>query len=101
MKVVDIRIPGPGPLVKKGGHGWWWLASFVAVYDLWAALTRHETLSGAFWRAYRDPWRRWTTIGLWAFITAHLFHLVPAKYDPLRVVAGRVVEREARRRVRY
>lgn len=67
---------------RGGGVGWALLFAFVAWWDL----TRPETLSSAFWRGVLGRWRRPVIAG-WLYLTAHLFHLVPAWLDPLRLLA--------------
>lgn len=47
-------------------------------------LRGRETLSSSFARALDHPFRRWPTMVMWAFITAHLFRVIPKRFDPLR-----------------
>jgi len=68
------------PVLRGGTLGWLLLAWFVTAWDVFA----EETLSTAFWRAVRNPRKRWLVIVLWAYVTAHLFHLLPQRFDPLR-----------------
>ncbi len=68
------------PVLRGGTLGWLLLAGFVTAWDVFA----EETLSTAFWRAVRSPRKRWVVIAAWAYITVHLFHLIPEKVDPLR-----------------
>jgi len=70
---------------RGGGVGWAVLAGYVAWWDL----TRPETLSSAFWRGVLGRHRR-LVVGGWAYLTAHLFHLLPAWLDPLRLLARHV-----------
>lgn len=69
---------------KSGTRAWLFLALYITGYDIYASLTGRETLSSAFWRAVQHPKNRWGVIALWAYITCHLFHAIPDKYDPLR-----------------
>ena len=68
----------------EGELAWVGLTLYIVCYDIWAARTGNETLSSAFYAALKHPVRRWPTTLVWSYITAHLFHLIPAKYDPLR-----------------
>lgn len=72
---------------RKAGPGWFLLAGYVAAYDLWAIRTNRETLSSAFLRAVQHPINKWPTIFVWAGLTAHLFNIMPDKYDPLHILA--------------
>lgn len=58
--------------------GWALLALGVTAWDLFAG----ETLSSGFHRARGQ--RPLLTSLAWAYVTAHLFHLIPDQYDPLR-----------------
>lgn len=68
------------PSLKGGTLGWLILATFVTAWDVFA----DETLSTAFWRAMQDPKKRWPVIVAWLYITVHLFHILPDRFDPLR-----------------
>lgn len=70
--------------MRSGTKAWIGLTVYVAGYDLWAAVRGEETLSTAFYRAVRHPVRRFPLVLLWAYLTAHLFHLLPDRWDPLR-----------------
>ena len=74
----------------NGSWGWFGLAAYVAVWDALAVKGKTETLSSAFWRGVTSSKHRVWVIPLWSALTAHLFHLVPKKYDPLRVIVERV-----------
>ncbi len=54
--------------------GWAFIAAFVAGYDLAAP----ETLSNVFRHHRKNP----LVIALWVSLSAHLFGLIPRKYDP-------------------
>lgn len=70
--------------MTDGDRAWIALAVGVAAYDAWAGLTGHETMSQSYYRAIRHPFRKWPTIMVWAYITGHLFHIIPTRFDPLR-----------------
>ena len=70
--------------MRPGTKAWIGLTGYVAAYDLWAAVTGNETLSSAFYRAFRHPVRKFPVLAMWAYMTAHLFHLLPDRWDPLR-----------------
>lgn len=68
-----------------GQRAWLGLVLYIMCYDIWAARSGRETLSMAFYEAIQHPARRWPTIAIWSFITAHLFKFIPDNYDPLRL----------------
>lgn len=70
--------------MRPGTKAWLGLTGYVAGYDLWAAVRGEETLSSAFYRAFRHPVHRFPVLVMWAYLTAHLFHLMPDRWDPLR-----------------
>jgi len=63
--------------MTAGQSAWCAIGAFAVVYDVWAQLTDHDTLSSAF---KANPA---TLIGL-AYLNAHLTRALPPKYDPLR-----------------
>lgn len=69
-----------------GTIGWAGLTAYVLAWDMFAT----ETLSGAFGRAVLHPRARWPVVLSWTITTAHLFGVLPSRYDPLARV-GRVV----------
>ena len=69
---------------QHGVLAWLALTAYVTTYDVWAARTGRETLSSAFYRAVKHPRGRWPVLAVWAYLTAHLFKLVPDRLDPLR-----------------
>lgn len=71
--------------LRPSTKGWLGLAAYVVVWDLLA----EETLSSGFADAWRHPVRRWPLVAAWAFITAHLFVVLPERIDPLRGLARR------------
>ena len=72
-----------GVNIKEGDAAWIGLLVYVVMYDAYAMYTGHETLSNAYYRALAHPRRRKLTIAVWVGLTAHLFQLIPRKYDPL------------------
>lgn len=70
--------------LTEGDVAWIGLTAYVMTYDVTALATGHETLSKSFCKALDHPVRRWPTIAVWAYLTAHLFRLIPARWDPLR-----------------
>jgi hypothetical protein len=68
-----------------GKWGWLGLTALVVLWDCVAP----ETLSAVFLRRRTNP----VTILAWSVLTAHLFGLVPPRYDPIlrtfRLVSGR------------
>lgn len=75
-----------------GDTAWIGLLGYIAGYDVFAARTGNDTLSMSFWRAIKDPYRRWPTILVWVYLTAHLFHLIPDRWDPLRRVGSLIFD---------
>lgn len=65
--------------IRAGTVGWVGLTAYVAVWDAYAP----ETLSGAFGRAVLHPKARWPVVALWGLTTAHLFGVLPRRYDPI------------------
>jgi len=55
--------------------GWLGLAVYVALWDRFA----NKTLSRALWDGLEDPRSRAVVIGLWAWLTSHLFLKKPKK----------------------
>ncbi len=74
--------------LESGTPGWAGLVGFIASYDAYALKTNRETLSGAFHRSIKHPWKRWPVVLLWATVTAHLFHFIPRRWDPIHLLAG-------------
>lgn len=66
--------------LRPSTKGWLGLATYITLWDLFAP----ETLSAGFDDAIHHPKRRWQVIAAWAYITAHLFVLIPRRVDPLR-----------------
>ncbi len=72
--------------LRPATKGWIGLAIYVTAWDILAP----ETLSRGFYEATRHPVKRWPLTLAWAFITAHLFRLLPERYDVLRHLSRRV-----------
>jgi hypothetical protein len=71
---------------RKHDHpGWGWVALFalVAAVDLTGA----HTMSEVFEHASRRPKTAPFVVGGWAYLTLHLFGLLPAEYDLLHQMA--------------
>jgi hypothetical protein len=69
---------------RNGRNGWIAVGALVTLWDATAVLTRGETMSSAFRRAFRHPRRRWPTLGAVLYLLLHL--MLPAsagRYDPL------------------
>lgn len=59
-----------------GAIGWVCLAGFVLAWDVLSP----ETLSTVFGRHRKHP----LVVAAWAVTTAHLFGVLPKRYDPFR-----------------
>lgn len=68
--------------MRVGTAGWIGLAAYVAGWDWFAS----EELSTAFGRALAHPVRRWPVIVAWTVTTAHLFRLIPRRWDPFHAL---------------
>lgn len=66
-----------------GTYLWAGMAGYIVTTDLFAAMTGRETLTSAFAKGIHHPIHRPWVMGLWIFITAHLFSLIPKRWDPL------------------
>jgi hypothetical protein len=73
-----------------GSVGWGLLTVYIAGYDIIAAKNGHETLSNAFYRSMHHPIARWGTITAWSVVTAHLFNILPDKYDLIHLLGERI-----------
>ena len=65
----------------SGAAGWAATAAVIVGYDLWAILTKRQTMSAWFGRQLKHPCRRSVLAAIWALLTWHLFGGRP---DPLR-----------------
>lgn len=76
--------------VKPGTAGW--LATAAVV--LAAELLDEKTMSTGFREYSADPIGRYVVVSGWVLLSAHLFGLIPPKYDPLTrsgfYIAGRL-----------
>ena len=68
------------PWFKGGGGGWLVIGTLALAWDVAAP----ETLSAAFQRARCSPVGYAAVVVAWAFLTAHLFQLLPERADPFR-----------------
>ena len=68
---------------NTGALGWAITTAAVVGYDLWAILTKHQTMSAWFGRQLADPCRRGVLAFVWGLLTWHLFG--DGKYDPLSI----------------
>lgn len=84
-----------------GSYLWVGLASYVFIADVFALLSKRETLSEAFGRAIDNPRRRWLVTASWLFTTKHLFFrkFIPW-LDPFALIAifVGVIEKVTRRK---
>ena len=73
--------------LRTGTKAWLGLALYIVAYDVWAICQQNdtETMSEAFTTALKHPYHRAPVILAWAYITGHLFTLIPPKLDPLRM----------------
>ena len=77
-----------------GGVGWVAVAGLVASWDIWAALTGKETLSGAYGRSLKTPTGRAATTVATVYLLLHLqgWPRALGRLDPLSV-AGKHIRR--------
>jgi len=59
--------------MSDGDKAWVGLAAYIFAYDVFATLSKKDTLSEAFDRALDHNVRSPLVIGVWAGITFHLF----------------------------
>lgn len=86
LRATDGSNGAPVRALAHGSKLWLGLVLYIAVVDSHAAATRRETMSSAFWRAMKHPYHRpWVTFA-WVYVTAHLYHAIPDKWDPLRAI---------------
>lgn len=65
--------------LKPGAAGW--IATGLVI--LTAELMDERTMSEAFCEFSKDPRGKYVVLPLWAVLTAHLFGVIPLKYDPI------------------
>jgi hypothetical protein len=67
--------------LRRGSSGWFYVAIGIIVWDLCAE--EDEQLTRAFRRGFKT---RKTIVSLsWAYITAHLFGVIPDQYDIIHI----------------
>lgn len=66
---------------NTGTLGWAGLIGGVALYDVWAMRTDHETLSHAFHRHMEHPLKRTLMIGAATLTLVHLFKVIDRDFD--------------------
>jgi hypothetical protein len=89
---MQTTISPASAVSTHGLVGWAVLGSLVVAWDVWAVLTDHETLSGAYSRAMRSRAGRVATTAATAYMITHLqgwprslHHL-----DPLNVAGSQL-----------
>jgi hypothetical protein len=65
--------------LSPGAAGW----VAVGVVVIAAELLDESTMSEAFLTASRHPVGRPVILSAWGILTAHLFGIIPSKYDPV------------------
>lgn len=56
----------------------------VSAYELLALRNDWELMTTSFGRALESPWRGPLTAATWLYFSAHVFGLIPDRWDPLR-----------------
>jgi hypothetical protein len=75
---------------RHGERAWFALVAGVVAYDAYAFRYKHATMSKAFYELSRN-WRGKVLLSVvWAVLTAHLFRMLPERFDPLRSGLGEV-----------
>jgi|APSaa5957512493_1039668.scaffolds.fasta_scaffold327254_1 hypothetical protein len=67
--------------MKGGSRGWGLLVFVVIVFDAWAIARQKETMSEAFARGIKSPAGVLVLGGIWTYVTAHLFRVLPEWLD--------------------
>jgi hypothetical protein len=86
---LNSTATAPGGDLAIGHLGWAALGALVAAWDIWAALTGKETLSGAYRRSLGSPLgRAATTLGT-TYLVLHLqgWPRPLSRVDPLNVAS--------------
>lgn len=73
-----------GKNLDWGTAAWAGLVAYVVVYDIIAMRTKKVTLSTAFYSLSVSRAGRPLLILFWSYLSAHLFRLLPKKYDLFR-----------------
>lgn len=79
-------------MLGEGSWSWAGLACYVIAYDVWAIKTNRQTLSAAFYKAVANPSGRYGVILAWAYLSGHLFKILPRRYDPIYRLAERLFD---------
>lgn len=75
--------------LSPGAAGWLSVGAVVVAAELMDA----RTMSEAFSAAVRHPVGGPLIITGWALLSAHLFGVIPEKYDPVHTLASKVLPR--------
>lgn len=84
MRSCLASIAHHRPPLSEGDRAWLGLLGYVVAYDMWALRTGRETLSASYYNALTSSMRRYPTVVVWVYLTAHLFRLLPQRWDILR-----------------
>lgn len=82
------------PWLRSGWPGWAAVLVGIAAFDALAP----ETMSHAWHRGRQHPVTFAAQATAWAYLTAHLFRLIPEKFDPLEIADDLWVARTGVRR---
>lgn len=72
------------PWCRSGGAGWAVTAGVILFWDA----TAPETMSEAFRRSLQTRRGRAASVLLWAYLTAHLFGVIPPRADLLEAACA-------------
>jgi hypothetical protein len=84
LAVAELEaIAATRPWIRSGGAGWGIIALGILLWDL----TQEDQLSDAWKRAHRRGLVEAIALGTsWAVITAHLYGVLPSRFDPLHAI---------------
>lgn len=84
LAIVELEeIARTRPWVRSGGAGWGIIILGILLWDL----TQEDQLTDAWKRAHkRGPVSAVALGTTWAIITAHLYGVLPARFDPLHMI---------------
>ena len=84
LAVAELEeIARTRPWVRSGGAGWGLIALGILLWDL----TQEDQLSDAWKRAHRRGPIAAIALGTsWAIVTAHLYGVLPSRFDPLHMI---------------